>query len=197
MKYTYSPSKGLVFSFSLIVIILLFGATTSFGLSNSKYINQSNQPTANNYSNITQNKTSNNSPSILNSSQLSVCKTKQSQINSITNSITAVEQNQLSGLTTVTLRLESLYSQKSKIISNYSQTINQIGLIQTKAYSDFTSLKSTSLFSCTSSDPIVDLINYQSYLKNEINDLISLRNSVNNLIISIAKVNNIVLKNNP
>ncbi len=184
--------KSLNLFLSVIVIALLSGLSVVSGLSNSKYSNQ--QPVVNNYSTVNKSSNSINSQTGLSASEATICKTKQSIINQITTKIVSSEQNQLSVMTSLTLRIESLYNQKSKPVTNYSQLIYQIGLNQTKAYSDFTSLSSTSVFSCSSNNPKLALINFQTYLKNEINDLVSFRTSINNLILVITKVNNISIK---
>ena len=186
-------SKRLNLFLTVLMIVSLSSLADVYGMSSSRYASQTNQPVVNNFSTVNQSKTNINNQVALSSSEISICKTKQLSINQLTSKIINTEQNQLSVVTSVALRIESLYNQKSKPISNYSQLIYQIGLYQTKAYSDFTALQSISTFSCTTNNPKLTLVNFQTSLKNDINDLISLRNSINNLIIAMAKSNNILI----
>lgn len=162
----------------IVLFLILIHHTNTFSLQ----IN----PNSNNFKpQINQNpKQSNsaNSSSKLSIIQINICKSRQALINKSISSIISIEENQLNEITSIILRTESLYNQQNKSIPNYEFSINQLGSIQTKAYSDFSVLNYSSTFSCSLNDPIGYIKIFQNNLKTEISDLNSLRDSALNLI---------------
>ena len=125
--------------------------------------------------------------------QLKACQNRENAINNIMSRIDTRAQNQISLFSTIATRVENFYTQQGKALSNYSQLVAAVNAAQTQAENDFSTLKSTSNFSCSISNPKGMVTAFQSYLKTEISVLQNYRTTVKNLIVGVASANGVNL----
>lgn len=125
--------------------------------------------------------------------QLKVCQNRENSIKNIMTRIDTRAQNQLTLFSTIAARVETFYSTKSKTVANYSQLVAAVTSTKAQATTDLSSVKSSSSFSCTASDPKGMVNSFQSYLKMEISDLQNYRMAVKNLIVGVASANGVTV----
>ncbi len=125
--------------------------------------------------------------------QLKACQNRQNAISNIMTNITTRSQNQLTLFTTIATRVETFYTTGGKTLSSYDQLVAAVNAAKTQATTDLSTMRTNSVFSCSSSDPKGTVNSFQQYLKTEITDLQNYRTSVKNLIVGVASVNGVTV----
>ncbi len=124
---------------------------------------------------------------------LKACQNRQAAITNIMLRIDTRAQNQIALFSTIATRVENFYVSQGKTISNYNQLVAAINQAAIKANTDFATLKTSSAFSCTATNPKGMVTTFQSYLKLEISDLQNYRSAVKNLIVGVASANGVIV----
>lgn len=120
--------------------------------------------------------------------QLKACQNRQAAIDRILTRIDTRAQNQLTLFSTIATRVESFYTTQGKTLTNYDQLVAAVNTSNTQAETDFGTMKTSSTFSCSASDPKGIVSSFQSYLRLEISDLRNYRTAVKNLIVGVSSV---------
>jgi hypothetical protein len=100
-------------------------------------------------------------------------------------------QNQITLFSTIATRVENFYTKQGKTLSNYTQLVAAVNTSQAQATSNFATVKSSSTFNCSSSNPKGMVTTFQGYLKTEISDLKNFKTAVKNLIVGVASANGV------
>jgi hypothetical protein len=125
--------------------------------------------------------------------QLTACQHRQNAINTIISRIDTRAQNQITLFSTIATRVETFYTSQGKTLTNYSQLVTAVNTAEAQANSDFATMRTTSSFSCSLSNPKGMVTAFQGYLKLEISDLQNYRTAVKNLIVGVASAQGITI----
>jgi hypothetical protein len=134
-----------------------------------------------------------NAETRLAAAQLRACQNRQTAINNIMIRIDTRAQNQLNLFGTIATRVENFYVKRGKTLSNYYQLVAAINAAKVQAENDFGTLKNSSTFNCSGTNPKGMILQFRTYLKTEISDLQTYRTAVKNLIVGVASVNGVTV----
>ena len=179
---------------TMTLMLAVVGGSVAFALPNQAvtHAQSLNPPINSAVSHQTTNGYGNSQAHLL-AAQLRSCQNRQNAINIIIGRIDTRAQNQITLFNTIATRVENFYTKRGKTVSNYSQLVAAVNTAELQANTDFGTLKSTSSFSCTVSNPKGMVTQFQSYLKLEISDLQNLRTAVKNLIVGVATANGVTV----
>ena len=124
-----------------------------------------------------------------------LCLTREKVITQIMTRIETRANNQDTLFSGIATRVEAFYTKKGHTLANYQTLVDSVNAAEAKVQTDFATLKTSSSFSCTVSEPRAIVTGFQGYLKTEISDLQSLRTAVKNLIVGVAQANGMKLNN--
>ena len=124
-----------------------------------------------------------------------MCLTRERVITQIMTRIETRANNQDTLFSGIATRVEAFYTKKGHTLANYQTLVNSVNVAEAKVQTDFVTLKTSSSFSCTVSEPKAIVTGFQGYLTTEISDLQSLRTAVKNLIVGVAQANGMKLNN--
>jgi hypothetical protein len=121
--------------------------------------------------------------------KLRACQNREKAINNIMGRIATRGQKQLDLFSTIATRVETFYTDKGKVLSNYDALVADVDAKKTAAQAVVDTIKSDSVsFSCDGSDPKGFVSLFKDNLKSEISALKDYRTSVKNLIVGVKSV---------
>ncbi len=187
---------GGVLAFMLVVSSSVMGLPT-LGTTHAQ-VTPTNEVNTSSTSNVPSQATNgqSNAQAKMAGAQLKSCQNREAAINTIMMRIQTRAQNQVTLFSSIASRVEAFYVKSGKTLSNYSTLVADVNSAQTRAQTDFATLKTNSNFNCNSANPKGTVLAFQGYLKLEISDLQNFRTTVKNLIVGVASANGVTVSTN-
>lgn len=121
--------------------------------------------------------------------RLKACQIREKAVNDILSRIADRGQKQLNLFATIATRVENLYTDKGKKLSNYDSLVADVNAKKAAAQTTVNTVKAGSVaFKCDGSDPRGIITSFKDTLKSEITALQAYRTSVKNLIVGVKSV---------
>lgn len=125
----------------------------------------------------------------LTEAKLKVCQNRERAIDNILTKIASRGQKQLDLFSTIATRVETFYTDKGKVLSNYNALVTELNTKKAAAQSTVDTIKAASVtFKCDGTDPKGVATSFKDALKKEIAALQDYKTAVKNLVVGVKSV---------